>query len=457
MEERMDDVRAVMDAVHSERAALIGLSEGGAMCLLFAATYPDRVSAVVVDGGYARSMWAPDYEWGRTPEQRDRYFAYLAENWGGDVMINARVPSLAGDDNFREWWSTYLRMSASPGAALNFSRMNWQIDIRHVLPSVSAPTLILHRTGDRAMDVRNGRYLAEHIRGSRYIETPGDDHLAFASPDRDTILNEIRQFLIGSSTGPLTRRSLVTLLATEIVGAMAMAARTGDARWQELLHEHDRIAGELLRRYRGREARKSVAGFLATFDGPARAIECAVELVDRMRERGLELRAGLHTGEVEISGSDVSGVAVQITARVLSRAAPANVAVSSTVCDLVAGSGIDFERLDRPMVTSHDRTLDLYRVADRSPRPMAVPLSRTLDLIAGDEQPVLSPRERQVAELIGRGYSNRMIADDLFISVSTAERHVANIFTKLGVNSRSMVAIWAIEHGLVSLHAPTTT
>ncbi|MCC6945862.1 MAG: alpha/beta fold hydrolase, partial [Thermomicrobiales bacterium] len=449
MEERMDDVRAVMDAVNSERAALIGVSEGGAMCLLFAATYPKRVSALIIDGGYARSMWAPDYEWGRTIEQRERYFAYLEENWGSDVMIDARAPSLAHDEQFREWWSTYLRMSASPGAALNFSRMNWQIDIRHVLPSISVPTLVMHRTGDRAMDVRHGRYLAERIPGARYVEFPGNDHLAFTGPDRDAILGEIRQFLTGSPPAATTQRTLATLLFTEIAGAMAIAARIGDDKWRNLMEAHDRAMRDLLRRFRGREARKFAAGFLATFDGPARAIECALAFIEQMRALGIEVRAGLHTGEVDVSVDELDGVAVQIAARVMSRAEPGTIAVSSTVCDLVAGSGIEFERFDRPLPTGNNRSLDLYRVADRTPRLLAVPVPGSSMSRPDDDRPNLSPRETQVAELIGRGLSNRMIAEELYISVGTAERHVANIFTKLGFNARSQVAVWAFEHGLL--------
>lgn len=451
LEERMDDVRAVMDAVGSKRAALFGISEGGPMCLLFAATYPDRVTSVIIDGAYARATWAPDYPFAKTVAQRERFYAYMENHWGGDLTLDARAPSLSHDRQFREWWSTYLRMSASPGAAVALSRMNSAIDIREVLPAISVPTLVLHRQGDRSIRVEHGRYLAEHIPGARYVEFPGDDHIPFSYPEPDLILAEIERFLTGAPPTYPSTRTLATLLFTEIVGAAALAARVGDVQWGRLNDTHDRLLRDLFLHYRGREVKRTVTGFLATFDGPARAIECALALIERAGEIGLQLRAGLHTGECQIVEDDVFGVAVQIASRVMSRADAGEVVVSSTVFDLVAGSGIKFARIDRPLITSSDRSFELFRAIDRSPRPMAIPLLPHGRADPDQSASPLSPREGEVAELIGRGLSNRMIADQLCISIATVERHVANIFNKLGCNSRSQVAIWTIEHGLVGM------
>lgn len=220
LEERMDDVRAVMDAAGSERAVLFGISEGGPMCALFAATYPERTATLVIDGGYARALWAPDYPWWQTVEQRNRYLAYLEQNWGTDVLLDIRAPSLAHDEQFREWWSAFLRVSASPGAALALSNMNGTIDVRHVLPTIYVPTLVLHRAGDKVVTVEEGRYLAEHIPGARYVQMAGNDHLPFAG-DQDAVLAEIEQFITGAPAVKEPHGVLATILVAEIMGAMA--------------------------------------------------------------------------------------------------------------------------------------------------------------------------------------------------------------------------------------------
>jgi pimeloyl-ACP methyl ester carboxylesterase len=342
LEQRMDDVRAVMDAVGSERAALVGVSEGAPMCTLFAATYPERTSALVMIGGYARRLRGDDHPWAPTIEDRQAYLEELERTWGGPVGIEARMPSVANDERVRRWWATYLRMSASPGAVAALTRMNLDLDVRHVLPSIRVPTLVVHRSGDRLLPVENGRYLAANIPGARYVELPGDDHLPFAG-DQDAILDEIEEFLTGVRRGPEPDRVLATVLFTDIVGSTEQAARLGDREWRALLDRHHDLVRRELGRWRGHEVDTVGDGFLATFDGPGRAVRCACAIRDGVRSLGLEIRAGLHTGEVELHGTDVTGIAVHIGARVAAFAPAGEVLVSSTVKDLVSGSGIDFE------------------------------------------------------------------------------------------------------------------
>jgi len=342
LEQRMDDVRAVMDTVGSAEAALLGISEGGPMCLLFAATYPERTRAVIMIGSYARRMWAPDHPWATHEEEHEAFLEEVARDWGGPVGLAARAPSQVGNEAFSRWWSTYLRMSVSPGAAETLTRMNAQIDVRHVLPLVRVPTLIVHRTGDRAMNVEGARYMAERIEGANYVELAGDDHLPFVG-DQDQILDEVEEFLTGVRRGPEPDRVLATVLFTDIVGSTERAAALGDRRWRELLEAHHGVVRRELERFRGREVDTAGDGFLATFDGPARAIRCATAIRDGVKTLGLAIRAGLHAGECELHGSAVAGIAVHTGARVAALAKADEVLVSSTVKDLVAGSGIEFE------------------------------------------------------------------------------------------------------------------
>lgn len=341
LEIRMDDVRAVMDAVDSERAALLGYSEGGPMCALFAATYPARTSALIMGGSYARRTWAPDYPWAPTPEEHQSFLEKCQREWGGPVGLEIRAPSVARDERFRQWWARYLRMSASPGANLALLRMNAEIDIRHVLPAIRVPTLVLHSVGDPGIDVRGGRYLGEKIPGAKYVELPGNDHLPWLS-DAEAILDEVEEFLTGVRHGAEPDRVLATVLFTDIVRATERAAALGDRRWRDLLDSHHALVRRELARFRGREVDTTGDGFLATFDGPARAIRCACAVSEGARELDLEIRAGLHTGECELIGDKVGGIAVHIGARVAASASPGEVLVSSTVKDLVAGSGLRF-------------------------------------------------------------------------------------------------------------------
>ena len=341
LEQRMDDVRAVMDAVGSERAALFGVSEGGPMSLLFAATYPERTSALVLYGSYARRAWAPDHPFGRTDEEMGRIIETMEREWGGPVGVEIWVPSMAGDERFRHWWANYLRLAGSPGTAVSVMRMNMEIDVRHVLPAVRVPTLVIHRTGDRLTRVEQGRYLAERIPGARLAELPGDDHVPFFNSDQ--IIDEVEEFLTGTRHATEADRVLATVLFTDIVGSTERAAALGDRKWRELVEGYYLLARRELTRFRGREVDTAGDGFFASFDGPARAVRCAEAIAAGVRSLGIEIRAGLHTGECEVIGDKVGGIAVHIGARVASLARAGEVLVSSTVKDLVAGSGISFE------------------------------------------------------------------------------------------------------------------
>ncbi len=342
LEQRMDDVRAVMDAVGSERAAVFGHSEGGNMCILFAATHPERTIALVTYGIYAKRVWSPRYPWAPTPDEREKWLDLLAREWGGVVDLEVLAPTLAEDPQFRAWWSTYLRMSASPTAAVALGRMNTQIDVTSILPSVRVPTLVLHRVGDRDIRIEEARYIATHLPNARLVELPGEDHLPWTQ-DMDLALDEVETFLTGSIRQPVSDRVLATVLFTDIVDSTARAVDLGDRRWRETLETHNGVVRRELERFRGREVKTTGDGFLATFDGPARAIRCAFSIRDQARMAGLQIRAGLHTGECEKLDGDIGGIAVHIASRVVSEAGPGEVLVSRTVKDLVAGAGIEFE------------------------------------------------------------------------------------------------------------------
>ncbi len=348
LEQRMDDVRAVMDAVGSERAALCGVSEGGPMCSLFAATYPEKTLALVMIGSYAKRIRDEEYPWGPTIEQREHFFDVMREQWGGPVGIDERAPSLADDAKFREWWATYLRSGASPGAAVALTQMNAEIDVRNVLASIRVPSLVIHRSDDQCLKVEEGRFVADLIPGAKFVELPGNDHLPFVG-DQDAILDHVEEFLTGVRHTLEPDTVLATVLFTRIVGAEEHAAKLGQERWDDLLrrlHSHFRKEIEW---FRGREIDMVGDRPLAIFDGPARAIRCASTLTEYASRLGIEMRSGLHTGECEIDDGTVAGLAAEVGACVANEANPGEVLVSRTVKDLVAGSGIEFE--DRGMHT----------------------------------------------------------------------------------------------------------
>ncbi len=341
LEERMDDLRAVMDAVGSERAALLGISEGGNLCALFAATYPERTTALVMYGTFAKRIWSPDYPWAPTPEKREQEYAQVESEWGGLMDLAHYVPSKIDDEEFARRLATYMRRAASPGAAVALLRMNTQIDIRAILPTISVPTLVIHRTGDLDVNVEEGRWLAEQIAGARFVELSGDDHLPWVG-DQDAILDEIQEFLTGVRPILESDRVLSTLLFTDIVSSTELADRLGDRAWIELLERHHAMVRRELTRFRGCEIDTAGDGFFATFDGPARAIRCALNVIEAGHQLDIKIRAGLHTGEIEVTGPKIGGIALHIGSRVAATSKPGEVLVSSTVKDLVAGSRIRF-------------------------------------------------------------------------------------------------------------------
>jgi len=334
LEQRMDDVRAVLDAVGSRRAVLLGVSEGGPMCSLFAATHPRQTEALIMIGTYARRLWAPDYPWAPTREQREEFFRDIVEQWGGPVGIGERAPSVADDPAFRDWWASFLRMGASPAAAIALTRMNAEIDVTMILPTIRVPTLVLHRSGDRTLLVDEGRYVAGLIPGAEFVELPGEDHLPFVG-DQDALLDEIDRFLSNARTRTHGDRVLKTVLCAEIQEGSAVTAPAAIERMRTLASEQAPLFG-------GSAVRVPDDRVFAMFDGPARAIRCACAIRDQARGSGVAARLGLHTGECEVVGGVPHGVVVDVGSRVAALASPSEILVTRTVVDLVAGSGLLF-------------------------------------------------------------------------------------------------------------------
>jgi pimeloyl-ACP methyl ester carboxylesterase/class 3 adenylate cyclase len=341
LEERMDDIRAVMDAADSRRAAIFGVSESGSMCMLFAATHPERTSALVTFGAFAKRLRSDDYPWAPTLAERLAWVESIESRWGTSGDYGTIAPSLAHDARLMEWYSAYRRRSASPGAAHALALMNTYVDIRQVLPTIHVPTLVLHRTGDLDAKVEEGRYIASRIPGAKYVELPGADHIPWVG-DADTVIAEVQEFLTGSRPAAQHDRFLATVLFTDIVDGTQKAAALGDRAWGDLVERHHALVREQLDRWRGVEVDTAGDGFFATFDGPGRAIRCALAVRNEVRSLGLEIRAGLHAGECEVFAGKTGGIAVITAARVRERASPGEVLVSSTVHDLVSGSGIEF-------------------------------------------------------------------------------------------------------------------
>ena len=339
LEERTGDVRAVMDAAGSERATIYGWSEGGPMCLMFAATYPERTSALVLYGTFASMRNEP---WGVSGEQIDQFLGQLDNHWGEGVLLLLNAPSRRNDQAFLQRFARIERAAASPGAVLTLMRANYEIDVRNLLPAIRVPTLILHRAGDELVPVRAGRYLAEHIPGAKYAEIPGTDHMVADQETQDIIADQIQEFITGERRRLEPDRVVATVMFTDIVGSTQRAAEVGDGRWRELRGSWHSVMRKELTVFRGREVDTAGDGLLATFDGPARAIRCACSVRERVHALGLQVRTGLHTGECEVVGDGVVGIAVHIGARIAAMAGPDEVLVSSTVRDLVAGSGLKF-------------------------------------------------------------------------------------------------------------------
>jgi pimeloyl-ACP methyl ester carboxylesterase len=341
LEERMDDLRAVQDAAGSEQAALFGHSEGGSMSVLFAATYPQRTRALITFGVFARRRRSADYPWAPSDEDRAATIDRIERDWVTEEMVRSLAPSRADDPAFLAQLATYYRRSASPGAAAQLLRMNTEIDVRAVLPAIRVPTLVLHRTDDLDALVDEGRWIASRIPGASLVELPGADHVFWVG-DTDAVLSEIEAFLTGIRPAPEPDRVLATVLFTDVVASTEAAVRLGDRRWREALETHRADVRAALARWRGEEIDTAGDGFFALFDGPARGVRCAVAIREAAGGTGLQVRAGLHTGEIERREGRVTGLAVHIGSRVMAAAGASEVVVSSTVKDLVAGSGIAF-------------------------------------------------------------------------------------------------------------------
>ena len=354
LEQRMDDVRAVMDAAGSERAVLCGISEGGPMCMMFAATYPARTSALVLYGTYARLLRAPDYPIGMPAEAMAKFLEHVERSWGtGALSTDLFAPDLAHDSAFRQSWARFERLAASPGGMMSLMRILYETDARATLPLIRVPTLIVQREGDRVSRVQGARYLAERIEGARYVELPGSNHFPWVG-NSDAILDEIEEFLAGVQPGPEPDRVLATVMFTHIVG---------DGPWRDLRDQHDAVVRGQLARFRGREIDAAGDGFLAAFDGPARGVRCAWAVVHELQGLGLPIRAGLHAGECEERGGQLGGIAVDTGAGVAARARPGEVLVSGTVKDLVAGSGIAFQDRGVEILEGVSGEWHLYAVA----------------------------------------------------------------------------------------------
>lgn len=337
----MDDVRAVMEAVGSKRAALCGVSEGGPMCSLFAASYPEKTLGLVMIGTYAKRICDEQYPWAPTTDEREHFFEEIRAHWGGPVGLEERAPSMANDPEFRSWWAKYLRMGASPGAALALTQMNAEIDVRHVLPTIRVPTLVIHRTGDRCLKVEEGRYVANQIPGARLLELPGDDHLPFVG-DQDTMLDEVEEFLTGVWHRPEPDTVLATILYIRIVEVEEQVKRFGDEGWNELLRRLRSHIHKEIEWFRGRRVDIEGDRPLAIFDGPARAIRAGIAIKEYASRLNIPMRAGLHTGECEVVDGKVTGLATEVCLQIANEAGPEEVLISNTVKDLVAGSGIEF-------------------------------------------------------------------------------------------------------------------
>ena len=432
LETRMDDVRAVMDAAGSEQAALLGASEGGPMSILFAATYPHRTRALLLYGAYAHF-----YSWVLSAAQVEAFVASAEENWGTGSSLKSFAPNLVTNDRFRNWWARFERLGTSPAGAIALARMNGQIDVRHVLPTVHVPTLVLHREHDARVNVAAGRYLASHIAGAKHVEIPGIDHPIWVG-DTDRVVDEIEEFLTGVRPIPTPDRVLATVACVEVTDA---ARRT---QWLEQIRRFRETADTVRAQYRGREIGRQPDGMAIAFDGPVRALRCVVALRDLARQFNMTLHAGIHTGEVEISGDDIGGAAVHVATRIAAVARADEILVSSTVRDLVPGSGLRFADAGNRLPEGEADTPALLILrADNEPSPPSTVPARQQPNIAQ-----LSPRERDILGCLARGLTNAQAAAEFSLSEHTVKRHVANILTKLDLPNRAAAAVLATQQRL---------
>ena len=356
MDKRMDDIRAVMDAAGMESAYVMGISEGGSLASVFAAYQPQRCEGLILYGAFARfDSWFP------TEESLNQLFDYADEHWGSGAALPLFCPETGNDPTFQEWWGKYERTGASPRDLIDIMKVNSQIDITDILSSIKAPTLVLHKTEDALIDIEGGRTLAKMIPGARLEEFTGKDHFAFLGSEGDQILDEIESFVTGARPMPVFDKVLAAVVFTDIVESTAMAERLGDDLWHAKLAQHDAIVREQIDHFRGQEVKSLGDGFLATFDGPGRAIHCAKAIGEAVSKLGLQLRIGVHTGEVEIAANDVRGIAVNIAARIAELGSGGDIVVSRTVKDLVAGSGLDFHSLGAKQLKGLSEEWTVYK------------------------------------------------------------------------------------------------
>jgi pimeloyl-ACP methyl ester carboxylesterase/DNA-binding CsgD family transcriptional regulator len=434
LEQRMDDVRAVLDAVGSKRAALIGISEGGVMSALFAATYPERTVGLIIDGSYPSALRRPGYPWGVPEDQFEERMAKVKDVWGKVIGMERYAPSQVNNPEVARWWATFMQMSASPGDAEDLLRMNSLIDIRDILPAIQVPTLIVHARGDRIAPIEAGRYFAKHIPNARLLELKSDDHWPYFG-DADTVIGEVQEFLTGVRSVPPPDTMLATVLCTNVAQAGAHAVFLGDKRWNELVDRHHGVVRKALARYSGREIEAGEHGITAVFDGTARAIRCALDVRDQLLNLGLRIRAGLHTGECEIGDGRPRGAALRVASSVMEVAQPGEVLVSGTVKDLVVGSGLEFAGRGNREFAGLPGSWGLFAAGPARPTGDAPPARAA-------PTTELSRREREVASLLAGGLSNREIAGRLYVSERTVDNHVHHILNKLGFDSRVQVATW---------------
>ena len=363
LEERMEDVNAVLDAVGSKEAVLAGYSEAGTMVALFAATYPERTHSIIMIGSFARRIRTDDYPFGAAPESYQAFIKEIESNWGGPVGMEARVPSKVHDEQFKSWWSKFLRMGASPSTAGAITRMNMEVDVRTILPSIKVPALIIHADGDLVIGLDHGKYLAENIPNARLVVVRTDDHIPWiGAPNK--ILAEIEEFVTGDRTTREVQRVLSTLMFTDIVDSTQKATNLGDQQWADLLASHDQAIRHELSIYRGKEIDTAGDSFFASFDGPARALHCANAISQSVKKIGLSVRIGVHIGECELRGNTLAGIAVHIASRISALAAADQILVSRTVKDLVAGSGISFNDFGSHQLKGVPDPWQLYEVAN---------------------------------------------------------------------------------------------
>ena len=433
LEQRMDDVRAVMDAAGSKRAAVIGISEGGVMSALFAATYPERTAGLIIDGSYPSRLRRPGYPWGITEEAFEKTVATIRDVWGTGFGMENYAPSQLQNPEVARWWGMFTQFSASPGDAADLLRMNTLIDIRDILPTIRVPTLVIHARGDRIAPIEACRYFAEHIPGARLLELDSDDHWPYFG-DADRVIGEVQEFLTGARTAPLPQTMLATVLCMSVAQAGAHAVWLGDKRWNQLIDRHHEVVRKALARYSGTEIEAGERGLTAVFDGTARAIRCAIEVRDELLELGLRVRAGLHAGECEMGDGRPRGVALHVASSVMEAAQPGEVLVSSTVKDLVVGSGLEFAQRGVRVFADVPGSWGLFEAGAGQPVRTAGPPKTAA--------PALSRREREVAQLVAGGLSNREIAERLYLSERTVDNHVHHILDKLGFDSRVQVATW---------------